>query len=69
MRNPKVNIKDAINFWMHVGDGLGYATGGVKLIGDKHGGGSPIMERIAITTQYDIGARKKMVKRLAGLTG
>ena len=34
-----------------------------------HGGGSPIMEQIAITTQYDIESRKKLVKYLAGMNG
>jgi hypothetical protein len=32
-----------------------------------HGGESPTMEKIAITGQYDIEARKRMVKRLAGI--
>jgi 4-hydroxyphenylacetate 3-monooxygenase/4-hydroxybutyryl-CoA dehydratase/vinylacetyl-CoA-Delta-isomerase len=36
-------------------------------VGGLHGGGSPIMEKIAITAQYDIEARKRMVKRLAGI--
>jgi len=35
--------------------------------GSYHGGGSPIMEQIAITSQYDINTRKEMVKRLAGI--
>ena len=35
--------------------------------GNYHGGGSPIMEQIAITTQYDIKKRKDMVKRIAGI--
>ena len=43
------------------------ATAGVHLIGSYHGGGSPIMENIAITTQYDIESRKEMVKRIAGI--
>jgi len=33
----------------------------------RNGGGSPVMEQIAITTQYDIEARKKMVKAIAGI--
>ena len=67
MRNPNIKIDDAIKFWMHVGDLLCSASGGVMLVGNYHGGGSPIMESIAITTQYDIEARKKMVKRIAGI--
>jgi len=37
------------------------------MVGSYHGGGSPIMEAIAITTQYDIESRKKMVKKIAGI--
>jgi aromatic ring hydroxylase len=43
------------------------ATGGVHLFGSYHGGGSPIMESIAITTQYDIESRKELVKKVAGI--
>jgi hypothetical protein len=32
-----------------------------------HGGGSPIMEQIAITSQYDLMLRKKIVRSLAGM--
>jgi aromatic ring hydroxylase len=44
------------------------ATGGIKSIGGFHGGGSPVMEQIAITTQYDIEKRKDMVRKLAGMS-
>jgi hypothetical protein len=37
-------------------------------VGNYHGGGSPIMEQIAITTQYDIESRKKLVS-IAGMSG
>jgi aromatic ring hydroxylase len=43
------------------------AAGGVRTFGACHGGGSPVMEQIAVTTQYDIESRKQMVKRLAGI--
>jgi aromatic ring hydroxylase len=45
------------------------ATGGIHSIGSYHGGGSPIMEQIAITTQYDIESRKKLVRHIAGMSG
>jgi 4-hydroxybutyryl-CoA dehydratase/vinylacetyl-CoA-Delta-isomerase len=32
-----------------------------------HGGGSPIMEQIAITSQFDMKLRKNIVKKLAGM--
>jgi 4-hydroxybutyryl-CoA dehydratase/vinylacetyl-CoA-Delta-isomerase len=67
MRNPDIDIENAIKLWMHVGDMLCSAASGVMKVGNYHGGGSPIMESIAITTQYDIESRKNMVKRNAGM--
>lgn len=40
---------------------------GVMQVAGVHGGGSPIMEKIAIMAQYDIGAKKKIAKYLAGM--
>jgi 4-hydroxyphenylacetate 3-monooxygenase/4-hydroxybutyryl-CoA dehydratase/vinylacetyl-CoA-Delta-isomerase len=33
-----------------------------------HGGGSPIMERLTILANYDMDAKKRLVKRLAGIS-
>lgn len=68
-RNPKMSAEDQAQFWRFLGDELCSATGGAKLVGNYHGGGSPIMEQIAITTQYDIESRKKLVKYIAGMSG
>ena len=67
MRNPEIPAEDAAQLWRFVGDMVCSATGGVHLFGAYHGGGSPVMESIAITTQYDIDSRKKLVKKLAGI--
>ena len=67
MRNPDIKIENAIKFWMYTGDFLCSATGGINMVAGMHGGGSPIMESIAITTQYDIEEKKDMVKKLAGI--
>ena len=40
------------------------STGGVMAVPAIHGGGSTIIEKIAIVSQYEIKARKKMVKFL-----
>jgi len=53
--------------WRHVGDIPCSSIGGVMAVASIHGGGSPIMEKIAITSQYDIKARKRMVRHLAGI--
>ncbi len=66
-RNPDIHPEDAAQLWRYIGDILCSASGGIHLVGSYHGGGSPIMEAIAITTQYDIESRKKMVKKLAGI--
>jgi aromatic ring hydroxylase len=66
-RNPKIAPENAAQFWRYVGDLLCSATGGIAQVGGYHGGGSPVMEQIAITTQYDIESRKKMVKDIAGI--
>ena len=66
-RNPKIAPENAAQFWRFVGDMLCSATGGIAQVGGYHGGGSPVMEQIAITSQYDIEARKKIVKDIAGI--
>jgi aromatic ring hydroxylase len=67
MRNPNISAENAAQLWRYVGDLLCSAAGGVRSFGAYHGGGSPVMEQIAVTTQYDIESRKQMVKRLAGI--
>jgi len=67
MRNPEISPENQAQFWRYVGDLLCSATGGINSIGSYHGGGSPIMESIAITTQYDIEERKRLVRYLAGI--
>jgi aromatic ring hydroxylase len=67
MRNPDKSPESAAQLWRYVGDLLCSSAAGVYMVGSYHGGGSPIMENIAITTQYDVESRKEMVKRLAGI--
>jgi len=68
-RNPDMSVEDQAQLWRYLGDGLCSATGGIHNVGGYHGGGSPVMEQIAITTQYDIESRKKLVKYIAGMSG
>jgi aromatic ring hydroxylase len=53
-RNPDMPVEDQAQFWRYMGDILCSAYGGIMNMGNFHGGGSPIMEQIAITSQYDI---------------
>ena len=66
-RNQKIAPENAAQFWRYVGDVLCSASGGIGQVGGYHGGGSPVMEQIAITTQYDIEFRKKLIKDIAGI--
>ncbi len=68
-RNKEMPVEDQAQLWRFLGDGLCSATGGIAKVGSYHGGGSPIMEQIAITTQYDIESRKKLVRYIAGMSG
>jgi len=68
-RSPNMSAEDQAQLWRLIGDSLCSASGGIAKVGGYHGGGSPIMEQIAITTQYDIESRKKLVKYIAGMSG
>lgn len=67
MRNPNVTAENQHRLFRMISDTLTSSFGGAMAVGSVHGGGSPIMEKIAITSQYDVEARKKMVKKLAGI--
>jgi 4-hydroxybutyryl-CoA dehydratase/vinylacetyl-CoA-Delta-isomerase len=66
-RNPKVPIEDQIKFWLLYVDYTCSSFTGFMNIGNYHGGGSPIMEQIAITSQYNIKLRENIVNYLAGV--
>lgn len=66
-RNPDMPVADQIKFWLYFGDMTCSGCSGIMNYGNYHGGGSPIMEQIAITSQYDIKARKQIVRKLAGM--
>ncbi|MFW6081049.1 MAG: 4-hydroxyphenylacetate 3-hydroxylase family protein [Desulfosalsimonas sp.] len=66
-RNPDIPVEDQIKFWLYFIDHTCSGAAGSMAYGNYHGGGSPIMEQIAITSQYDIKERKRLVKKLAGI--
>jgi len=67
MRNPDVPIEDQIKFWLFMSEMTISGMAGSLNYAGYHGGGSPIMEQIAITSQYDINRTKKIVRKLAGM--
>ena len=66
-RNPEIPIEDQIRFWLTFIDFTCSAGSGSMNYGNYHGGGSPIMEQIAITSQYDIKLREHLANHLAGI--
>ena len=67
VRNPKLSPETSLKIWKLV-ENIGaspmsswYAIAGV------HGGGSPIMETIALSADYDFDEKKRVAKYLAGI--
>jgi len=67
VRNPKIPIEDQIKFWLTFIDYACSSGSGSMNYGNYHGGGSPIMEQIAITSQYDMNLRSHLVRYLSGI--
>lgn len=67
MRNPAVSAENQHRCFRLCSDMLCSAHAGVLQVAGIHGGGSPIMEKIAIMGMYDINAKKDIAKRLAGI--
>ncbi|MCK5238734.1 MAG: aromatic ring hydroxylase [Candidatus Thorarchaeota archaeon] len=66
-RKDDVPAEDVYRLFRAISDILCSTIGGVTAVAGIHGGGSPVMEDIAILKQYDIEARKKIAKYLAGI--
>lgn len=67
MRKEGISAEDQHRCFRMISDLLCSAHAGVVQVAGVHGGGSPIMERIAITGQYDMKAKKNLAKYLAGI--
>ncbi|MBI2909786.1 MAG: aromatic ring hydroxylase [Chloroflexi bacterium] len=67
MRNPKIPAEYQQRCFRMVGDYLCSSWGGGWSVAAVHGGGSPIMETIAILGNYDLNAKKNIARRLAGI--
>ncbi|MBI2846694.1 MAG: aromatic ring hydroxylase [Chloroflexi bacterium] len=68
MRNPKITAENQHRCFRMISDLVCSGHGALNQIAALHGGGSPIMETIAILGNYDLEAKKKIVKYLAGIT-
>jgi aromatic ring hydroxylase len=67
MRNPNISAEDQHRLFRLLGDMICSAMGGVAQIAGLHGGGSPVMEEIAMLGNYDLEAKKNLVKHLGGI--
>ena len=67
VRNPAFSAEESIKIWQFV-ENLGSSSMAAwyKVAG-VHGGGSPIMETIALNAEYDFNDKKKLARYLAGL--
>jgi 4-hydroxyphenylacetate 3-monooxygenase/4-hydroxybutyryl-CoA dehydratase/vinylacetyl-CoA-Delta-isomerase len=68
MRNPKITAEDQYRCFRLISDAISSSMAGLNQIAGIHGGGSPIMESIALLGNYDLNAKKEIVKYLAGIT-
>jgi aromatic ring hydroxylase len=67
MRKDGISPEDQYRCFRLVSDITVSAIGGVLQYAGVHGGGSPVMESIAIMGTYDIEEKKRMVRKLAGI--
>jgi len=67
MRNPAVSAENQHRLFRLISDMIVSSAGGVAQVAGVHGGGSPIMEKIALVLQYDLEAKKQLVRDLAGI--
>ncbi len=67
MRRDGVSAEDQHRLYRTLSDMLCCAHAGVAQVGGLHGGGSPIMEKIAIRNNYDIDSCKRLIKMHCGI--
>ncbi|MEA3254040.1 MAG: 4-hydroxyphenylacetate 3-hydroxylase N-terminal domain-containing protein, partial [Chloroflexota bacterium] len=67
VRNPKISPEDSHRIWRFVENVLASPMSAWYQVAGVHGGGSPIMETIALNIDYDYNARKKVARYLAGI--
>lgn len=67
-RNPDLSPEDSLKIWKLVENVGASAMSDWYKIAGVHGGGSPIMESIALGIEYDYENRKDLARYLAGIT-
>jgi 4-hydroxyphenylacetate 3-monooxygenase/4-hydroxybutyryl-CoA dehydratase/vinylacetyl-CoA-Delta-isomerase len=67
MRNPAISAENQHRCFRALSDVICSGQGMLMQIAGLHGGGSPVMETIAILGTYDLKAKKNIAKYLAGI--
>lgn len=67
MRNPQIPAEHQHRAFRLMQEMMASAWGGHKLIDALHGGGSPVIEKVAIYRDADIEQSKNIAKKLAGI--
>jgi aromatic ring hydroxylase len=67
VRNPKLSAEESHRIWRFVENVSASAMTSWYQIAGVHGGGSPIMETIALNIDFDYEARRKVARYLAGI--
>lgn len=67
MRNPDIPAEYQHRAFRLFHDMMSSAWGGHKLIDYLHGGGSPVIEKVAIYRDHNIEHSKNIAKKLAGI--
>ena len=67
MRNPEISAENQHRCFRALSDAISSGHASLAQIAGLHGGGSPVMEAIAILGTYDLKAKKNIAKYLAGI--
>ena len=67
MRREDISAENQHRLYRLISDYIVSAQAASKLVSGVHGGGSPIMEEIAVFANYDIESKKQIAKFLAGI--
>lgn len=67
MRKPGVSAEQLHRLYRFISDFSCSSMGGWAQYAGIHGGGSPVMEKIGIRSEYDLESKKKLAKYLAGI--
>jgi len=68
MRNPDISAENQHRLFRFLDDFTVSAWCGMEMYAGIHGGGSPIMEKIGIRSNYPLDEKKQIVKNLAGIS-